>query len=66
MHPAISVIIIIVSWIIIFFNWFYTPDEYTTDDGTRFKAVYDIKGNKNYIVEDKDGNISIAKKIEKE
>lgn len=68
MNPIISVIVIIISWVIIYFNWFYKPivDEYVTDDGIRFKATYDNKGNKSYIVEDKDGNISIAKCVEKE
>ena len=68
MNPIISVIVIIISWVIIYFNWFYKPtvDEYVTDDGIRFKVTYDNKGNKSYIVEDKDGNISIAKCVEKE
>ena len=68
MNTIISVIVIIISWVIIYFNWFYKPtvDEYVTDDEIRFKATYDNKGNKSYIVEDKDGNISIAKWVEKE
>ena len=47
MNPIISVIVIIISWVIIYFNWFYKPtvDEYVTDDGIRFKATYDNKGN---------------------